>query len=77
MWTGFEWIVSLKHLNKQLDAFSRESIKPSILFANVNDVLSSAKLAISTSFKTKNNSARNILKKSGPNIDLWGTPSII
>ena len=40
-----------------------------MLFADVNGVLSSVKLAISTSFKTKNKSERNILNKSGPNID--------
>ena len=52
--------LSLNHLNKLLDAFSRESIKSLLLFADINGVLSSAKLAISTSFKTKNKSARNI-----------------
>ena len=53
-----------------MDAFYRDSIKSSLLFADVNGVLSSAKLAISTSFKTKNKSARNILNKRGPlNID--------
>ena len=62
--------LSLNHLNKLLDTFSRESIKSLILFADVIGVLSSANLAISTSFKTKNKSARNILNKSGPNIDL-------
>ena len=61
--------LSLNHFSKLLDAFSRESIKSSILFADVNGALSSAKLAISTSFKTKNKSARNILNKRGPNID--------
>ena len=40
-----------------------------MLFADVNGVLSSVKLAIFTSFKTKNKSERNILNKSGPNID--------
>ena len=69
--------LSLNHLNKLLDAFSRESLKSSTLLADVNGVLSSAMLAIFTSFKTKNKSARNILNKSGPNIDPWGTPSII
>ena len=49
--------------------FSRESIKSSVLFADVNGVISSAKLAIFTFFKTKDNSVRNILSKSGPNID--------
>ena len=68
--------LSLNHLNKLLDTFSWESIKP-VLFADVNGVLSSGKLAISTSFKTKNKSVRNILNKSCPNIDPWGTPSII
>ena len=47
-----------------------------MLFADVNGVLSSVKLAISTSFKTKNKSERNILNKSGPNIDPWSAPSI-
>ena len=46
--------LSFNHLSKLLDAFSKESIKSSILFADVNDVLSSAKLALSTPFKTKN-----------------------
>ena len=32
--------LSLNHLNKLLDAFSRESLKSSILFADVNGVLS-------------------------------------
>ena len=62
--------LSLNHLNELLDAFSRESIKSSILFADVNSVLSSVKLAISTSFKTKNKSEKIILNKSGANIDL-------
>ena len=56
-------------LNKLLDAFSKESIKPTILFTDVNGVLSSAKMAIFTSFTTKNKSVRNILNKNGPNIN--------
>ena len=52
-----------------MDAVSREYIKSPILFADVNGVLSSAKLAISTSFRTKNRSARNILNKRGSSIN--------
>ena len=59
----------LNHLNNLLDAYSKESIKSSILFADVNKVLSSANLTISTSFKTKNKSARNILNTCGRNIN--------
>ena len=45
--------LSFNYLSKLLDAFSKESIK-SILFADANGVLSSAKLALSTPLKTKN-----------------------
>ena len=47
-----------------------------MIFTDVNGVSSSAKLAISVSFKTKNKFLRNILTKSDPNIDPWGTPVI-
>ena len=41
---------------------------------NEYPVLSSALLTISMSGTAKNRSQRKLLKKSGPNIEPWGTP---
>ena len=63
----------LNHRKRVFEAFYRDLINPSVVFAEVQGVLSSSKLPISTSFKTKNKSTRKMLNKSGLNIDPWDT----
>ena len=65
-----------KHLNRDTEARSRDSITCSTFLVEKQSVLTSSKFAISASFSIKNKSIEKMLNEIGPNIEGYNTQKI-
>ena len=69
--------LSSNHLSSSFEDFSKDDIKSSVLPEIAYGVISSAQFVNSVLSNVKNKSARNMLNKRGPKIELCGTPNSI